>query len=167
MIFDENNFVKLFPQYRTEQDCVKALGAKYKRFLVTDNNRPEDSDVDEFVKFVRKLQKKEKHKKQKCWLHFHCLAGMGRTTTFMSLYEMMVTASSDMLPLDEILARQHKAGGADLTHMWYSPDPEGWLNFLKNFHGYAKDEKDGYVSGKLWSEWVSSKKINAYEEGPA
>jgi hypothetical protein len=163
----EQSFTERFPKYLTEKECVEYLGARYHRIAVTDINRPEDSDVDEFVKFFKKLKKKEKRKGEKHWLHFHCLAGQGRTTTFMSMSEMLQTSGPYMQSFKGILDNQHKVGGADLLNMWYAPSHVGWVNFLENFYEYAKDKKNGYRSGALWSEWVTLKKISVFQEKPA
>ncbi len=163
----EQNFVKRFSNYLTEKECVEEVGAKYLRIAVTDINRPEDSDVDEFLKFLQKLKEKEESEGEKYWLHFHCLVGHGRTTTFMSMYEMLKTSAPDMLSFKEILEKQHKIGGADLLNMWYAPSRVEWVNFLENFYQYAKDQESGYRSGLLWSEWVALKKLSTFQERPA
>jgi protein tyrosine phosphatase len=65
-------------QASTEQSIVERAGARYVRIAVTDHASPLDSAVDEFVTAVRGLP-------QNGWAHFHCEAGLGRTTTFMVL----------------------------------------------------------------------------------
>lgn len=157
----EDDFSQNFPPYITEKECIEASGAKYQRFAVTDVTRPEDSDVDEFIDFFRKLEKIEHTKGKKYWLHFHCLAGQGRTTTFMSMFEMLKTAGTNMLPFKQLLDRQHAIGGADLSNMWYSGSGQAWSEFLEHFYEYAKDFDKGYRSGALWSEWRS---INGFEK---
>lgn len=162
----EGEFSQKFPRYMTEKECVEATGAKYHRFAVTDVTRPEDSDVDEFICFCRKLEKNEHKKGKKYWLHFHCLAGQGRTTTFMLLFEMLKTAGPKMLPFKELLQRQHAIGGADLANMWYSWSGQAWSDFLEHFYEYAKDFDKGYRSGALWSEWRSLKGLQQFQEYP-
>lgn len=39
-------------------------------------------NIDEFIKLYKSLPKD-------AWLHFHCEAGKGRTTTFLAMYDMM------------------------------------------------------------------------------
>ena len=60
----------------TERDVVESAGAHYVRVAVTDHAPPLDRAVDQFVVAVRGLP-------QNAWAHFHCEAGLGRTTTFM------------------------------------------------------------------------------------
>lgn len=162
----ENKFSQSLPNYFTEKSCAETLGVKYHRFAVTDVTRPEDSDVDEFVKFFKELKIKEKIEGEKYWLHFHCLAGKGRTTTFMSLFEMLQTAGPDVQSFEEILEDQHRVGGADLLNMWYTRSGPAWVSFLRNFYEYAKDQEHGYQSGKSWSEWVALKGISVFQEKP-
>jgi Inositol hexakisphosphate len=70
----------------TERDVVEGAGAHYVRVTVTDHARPLNSEVDRFIVAVRELP-------ENAWAHFHCEAGLGRTTTFMVLYDMLRNAS--------------------------------------------------------------------------
>ena len=70
----------------TERNVVETVGAHYVRVAVTDHACPLDSAIDEFVAAVRELP-------QNAWAHFHCEAGLGRTTTFMVLYDMLRNAN--------------------------------------------------------------------------
>ena len=60
----------------TEEELVKAYGAGYFRITATDHITPNDESVDRFIEFYRTLP-------NDVWLHFHCQAGQGRTTSFM------------------------------------------------------------------------------------
>ena len=46
------------------------------------------------------------------WVHFHCEAGMGRTTTMMILWDIY---NNPELPLETIVERQHLIGGAQIS----------------------------------------------------
>ena len=61
-----------------ERDVVQSAGANYVRITVTDHTRPLDDEVDRFILAVRALP-------ENAWAHFHCEAGLGRTTTFQKL----------------------------------------------------------------------------------
>ena len=67
---------------KTERDLVETAGDHYVRITVTDHARPLDNGVDRFIRAVHALP-------EDVWIHFHCEAGRGRTTTFMVLYDML------------------------------------------------------------------------------
>ncbi len=154
----ENDFAQAHHTYQTEEACVKKSGAQYYRIPVTDATRPEDSDVDSFITFLRDIQGKNH------WLHFHCLAGLGRTTTFMAMYEMIKTATLKGTTFEDIIRRQHQIGGANLAFMWYSSSRVKWLNFLHNFYVYSKH---GFHQGMSWSKWVERRHLECFEEHPS
>jgi hypothetical protein len=122
---------------QTEEELVKSAGLGYFRLTVPDHIRPQDTEVDRFVAFVRDLP-------PGTWLHFHCRAGIGRTTSFMAMYDMMRNAKS--VSLDDILQRQVALGGKDLT----ASDANGDENkaeraqFIQRFYDYAKNNNDGF-----------------------
>jgi hypothetical protein len=68
-----------------EGGLVKSQEMSYIRIPVTDGERPADDMVDFFIQFVTTLQ-------PNTWLHFHCKAGVGRTTMFMVMYGTMKNA---------------------------------------------------------------------------
>ena len=110
----------------------------YKRFFITDHIRPSDADVIQFIEFVRSLPETR-------WLHFHCAAGDGRTTTFMAMYDMMRNAKN--VSLETIIERQYLIGGIDLFEI---PTEQNWRRrlkierkeFLERFYEYAKNNLD-------------------------
>jgi protein-tyrosine phosphatase len=133
----------------TEQNIVESAGARYVRIAVTDHASPLDSAVDKFVTAVRALP-------QNGWAHFHCEAGLGRTTTFMVLYDMLRNA--DRVSLDDIVQRQKMLSkGYDVLK---PPDADDWKaayaadrsNFVRRFYDYARANPNGRP--KLWSEWL-------------
>lgn len=81
----------------TELELVKTNNLSYLRLPVTDYELPTNQTVDYFTQFVKKQPKNT-------WLHFHCKAGVGRTTTFMIMYDIM--NNCNVATLDEIIARQ-------------------------------------------------------------
>ena len=135
----------------TERDVVESAGAHYVRVAVTDHACPLDSAVDKFVIAVRGLP-------QNAWAHFHCEAGLGRTTTFMVLYDMLRNANR--VSLDDIVQRQKiLSKGYDVLK---PPDAEDWkafyavdrAKFVHSFYDYARANPNGRP--KLWSEWLKS-----------
>lgn len=137
-------------EYVTSEYVVaKSQNANYRRFYVGDRVRPTDETVDAFVAFVNRLP-------SKAWLHFHCAAGRGRTTTFMTMFDMLKNAKR--ASFEDIIYRQWLIGGMRLDE----PEPEGkWnaylqeerLEFIKNFYEYSKT----YSQHQLpWTRWINS-----------
>ena len=69
----------------------------YLRIPVTDGGLPNEDMVNSFIAFVNKQP-------ENTWLHFHCKAGVGRTTTFMIMYDIMKNCNN--VSLDDIIKRQ-------------------------------------------------------------
>ncbi|HWR38126.1 MAG TPA: protein tyrosine phosphatase [Patescibacteria group bacterium] len=130
----------------TEEELAKSLDLGYYRITVTDHRGPVDSKVDQFITFVNALP-------PDVWLHFHCEAGHGRTTTFMAMYDMMRNGKT--VGLTDIIARQHQAGGVNL----FSDDETGWqepyaeerAEFLQRFYEYCSQNQDGFRTS--WTQW--------------
>ncbi len=133
---------------QSEEEVVRALGMDYKRFTVRDHTRPSDEQVDEYVKLIRDLTSDE-------WIHAHCRAGKGRTTTFIAIYDMMKNAKT--VGLEDILKRQYDIGGSDLMNgdgeAFKQKDSDERAAFIKKFYQYAKENNDGFKT--LWSQWLS------------
>lgn len=132
----------------SEQETLEELGLGAFRVAVRDHSRPCDAEVDRFIRFVRELP-------PETWLHFHCHAGEGRTTTFLLLYDMLRNATA--LGLEELAARQHLLGGADMLHTAHT----GWKGrlyneraaFLGRFHRYAASRD---FRRELWTHYLAS-----------
>jgi len=135
----------------TERDVVEGAGTHYVRVTVTDHARPLDQEVDRFVLAVRELP-------ENAWAHFHCEAGLGRTTTFMVLYDMLRNVTR--VSLQDIVRRQKiLSNGYDVLQ---PAEPENWkapytadrAAFVREFYDYARANPNGRP--QLWSEWLKS-----------
>ena len=130
---------------QTEEELARAEGLGYFGLAVPDHHRPENGEVDRFVAFARDLP-------AGTWLHFHCRGGVGRTTTFMTLYDVMRNAKR--VGLDDIMKRQVLIGGKDLL----SPGAIAGdafarerAAFIRQFYDYARQNQDGFrTSFSLW-----------------
>lgn len=132
---------------QTEKEVVEALGFRYVRFYVTDRTQPDTETIEAFLDFVDSLP-------MDAWLHFHCRAGHGRTTTFMAMYDMI---RNPEIPAETIIERQHLIGGADLTAMkdeeWKNERIVQRLETLKLFSEYVRARHAGETTLR-WGEWI-------------
>ncbi len=132
---------------QSEARATCSLGLGYLRIPVCDHSHPLDADVDRFIFFIRGLA-------PGTWLHFHCHAGDGRTTTFMLLYDMLRNAG--VLGLEELAARQYLLGGVDVLHTPHTGWKEELYNeraaFIGRFFEYARTRDFKTVS---WSEHLA------------
>lgn len=131
----------------SEEQLIKENGSSYLRLYVTDHSAPLPEQVDKFIQFVVKIPKN-------AWIHFHCSAGNGRTTTFMTIYDMMRNAKQ--VAFEDIVARQYLIGGSDLFKQfdktyWKYPFATERQLFLKQFYLYAKENSDDFKT--LWSTY--------------
>lgn len=90
----------------SEEDLAKEYGFEYKRFAIKDHYSPTKKELDEYIEFINNLPSDTK-------IYVHCMAGHGRTTTFLTIYDIIKNAKTKTLT--EIIARQHELGGADLS----------------------------------------------------
>lgn len=136
----------------TEAAAVQAAGGRYVRFTLTDMLAPQPDQVDAFLKFYKHLPKD-------AWLHFHCQAGMGRTTTFMTMADMLRNA--DRVPVEDIAARQYLLKGVNLleggkrdSDDWHDLAAVDRARFIKYFYDYVQ----AYPKlNKSWSSWLTAK----------
>lgn len=135
----------------SEQDLIHENSSGYLRLYVSDHSAPTPEDVDLFIRFIKKIPIES-------WIHFHCAAGNGRTTTFMAIYDMMCNAKK--VSLDDIVLRQHLLGGVNLFRQydplyWKFPYAKEKENFIRNFYEYARTNHDGFNT--KWSKFLREK----------
>ena len=144
---------------QTEQTLVQTItGVSYLRLPTTDHCRPRDAEVDQFVSFEAGL-------KGNTWLHFHCRAGDGRTTTFMAMHDIIHNGGTPGNLLTDILTRQGPKpagiGGSNL--MTASTDPTIFdfpfsaerVAFMQSFYSYVMDARPGGFEMK-WSDYIAT-----------
>lgn len=126
---------------KTEEELTKEYGLNYVRITVTDKTMPKDEMVDYFIEFVNLLEEEN-------WLHFHCKHGVGRTSTFMIMFDIM--KNHKISKLEDIINRQ-------LAMYPFKEDTidnylsQGTVKFLNNFYNYVKENSDDYKV--KWSEY--------------
>ena len=136
------------------QRSVEKVGARYARIPAPECCRPAPEEVDRFVAFVRELP-------DDAWVHIYGAGGEARTTTFMTMTDMMRNAKE--VPFKDFLQRQYANGGTNLrdagpAHRFQSRDARQRRGFLKLFHEYARKNADDFATP--WSMWVGIKASN-------
>lgn len=146
---------KLFTAYTgraesvmTEQEAAEKAGFRYMRFAATDQEWPRAELVDAFVDFVKTLP-------ADAWLHFHCHAGHGRTTSFMMMYDILRNPG---VPLEDIAKRHHLLGGTDiLAGSTKANDKAAAINDraakMRAFYEFVQT-KDPLQTKVKWSIWL-------------
>jgi hypothetical protein len=137
----------------TEQEVVRAAGMDYERFAVTDHGHPDDEDVDRFVAVYSGAP-------TGTWFHFHCKAGVGRTTVFMAMADMMKNAKK--VSLEDILDRQARFIQYDFRAVppkdsWKYPIVKARDEFLALFYRYCRANAPNFpTSFTGWKRRVTS-----------
>ena len=150
----EGGEVRRVQKVQTEQEVAEAVGMRYFRIAATDHVWPTPENIDRFLAFYRTLP-------QDAWLHFHCEAGVGRTTAFMVMTDMLKNPS---VSLKDILYRQHEIGGFYYGEFPIkTKDKDSWktkyyrekIVMIEQFYRYVQENRaDGYQTP--WSVWLKS-----------
>jgi hypothetical protein len=132
----------------SESELAHQENLGYERFFVTDRSIPNDQEVERFIAFTNSLPKGQ-------WVYFHCRAGEGRTTTFMTMYDIL--RNGKQVKLDQIVKRQNMLGGINLlkvpadNNADYQKDAQR-AQFIKSFYQYVVSNTDNYKTS--YSEWA-------------
>ena len=144
--------VTMVPRFmETERTASEKVGFTYQRFAAADMQFPAPEIVDDFIIFVANLP-------DNAWLHFHCHAGHGRTTTFLVMYDIMKNPN---LPLEEICRRQYLLGGSNLLlepegNDWNSKMTRDRAKKIRLFYDWAQGTRSEQI-GLQWGEWLAEK----------
>lgn len=142
--YNDPNKTIIPTKVENEEQLVKHNSLSYVRIPVTDTKLPTDDMVDYFVDVVNSNPKDT-------WYHFHCKQGIGRTTTFMIMYDMMKNAKE--VSADDIIKRQLLLAGFDENQMksFYNDKRS---TFLQSFYKYSKENRNDFKI--KWSDWKKS-----------
>ena len=136
---------------KSEEELTTSHGLGYIRIPITDHLRPSNADVDTFINFIKAIPKNA------LWLHFHCAAGEGRTTTFLVMYDMMRNAKH--VPIEDIYQRQYLLGGLNFLNEkandWKKPYADERKDFLDQFYLYCQQNPQFQ---KNWTSWIAENK---------
>lgn len=116
----------------TERQLTEGLGWEYIRLPVQDHYKPDPEIVRIFLKLIQN--------NPDTWIHIHCAGGRGRTTLFLSLYDIYHNAG--IITLDDILKRQRAINGQDLQKHLKHPHHDSYrqqmyterLEFIEHFY---------------------------------
>lgn len=125
---------------------VSSCPVRYVRIPVTDHCMPTLDAVKSFIDFCRRLYHQPEDQK---WVHFHCHAGDGRTTTFLAMYHMVCWAKSGRTPFPTL--QQFAQWQRDLFH--YQLDPGDCSEKTDWKCGLARARWQ-FLGG--WRDWVAS-----------
>jgi len=151
---------------KTEAEVAAEYGANYFRITSTDHIWTSPENIDRFIAFYKTLP-------NDVWLHFHCMAGEGRTTTYMVLYDILKNGKN--VSLADIAARQYVIGGIDImatnesnkmTHAaapvtdtainsWKQSFGQERTEMIPLFYQYVRENPKLDIS---WSEWLRREK---------
>lgn len=146
VLYNKNYEVIIPSRVQDEEGLVNNQGMSYVRIPVTDGERPTDDMVNFFIQFVKTAQ-------PNTWLHFHCKAGVGRTTMFMVMYDSMKNAKK--VSLDDIMNRQVSLGGENLLNEKNSgAEAKRRAEFIRDFYKYCANNKDNFKTS--WSKWIKN-----------
>jgi hypothetical protein len=143
----------------TEEHAAKKAGSGYIRIEVPDYHPPAPDQVDKFLTFIKKIPKNS-------WLHFHCAAGKGRTTTFMVMRD--IVANAKQIPLQTILTRQELLGGINLFRKSPSLSAQPWKkeyhharrDYIRLFYTYVNSKA---IQTQSFSDWIKKQPEGPYK----
>ncbi|MEG2193551.1 MAG: GxGYxYP family putative glycoside hydrolase, partial [Terrisporobacter sp.] len=138
-----NKNITIYPKVvQSELVLTSTKELSYVRIPVTDGGLPSDDMVNYFVNYVN-AQKKD------TWLHFHCKAGIGRTTTFMIMYDIIKNCNE--VALNDIITRQVLLSKMDDSNAkdFYSGNR---FNFLNSFYTKCKNNEYKAQTSSISSE---------------
>lgn len=140
-LYNHSNITISPVKAENEENLVKSNSLAYIRIPVTDREIPSDDMVDYFIEFII-------NQPHNSWVHFHCKHGIGRTGTFMIMYD--ITKNYKQVSVDDIINRQLALANysESANNNFYSTER---INFLKNFYNYCKANGDKF--NIKWSEW--------------
>ena len=135
----------------TEREYCEKIGVNYVRFAAADMQFPSPEVVDDYLEFLATIP-------QNSWLHFHCHAGHGRTTTFLVMYDILENPD---VSLEDICKRQYLLGG---TNLLLEPEGDDWgekmardrAKKIRLFYEFAQGTRAEQI-GLPWSEWLAER----------
>ncbi len=123
---------------------------RYLRAPIADHDEPEPRDVDQLLAL---FEQSTPH----TWIHFHCRAGQGRTTTALILYDTWINAGKTQLSIEDVAERQRLIGGADILGRGErenaSVSERARAKMVRNFWRYVLARRQGETL--RFSQWLA------------
>lgn len=143
----------------TEEETARKAGLGYFRIPVPDYHPPTPAQVDQFLIVIKNIPLNS-------WIHIHCAAGKGRTTTFMVMAD--IVANGKTVKLNDIVARQTLLGGTDLfgtsksliSQPWKNEYHKARVDYIKLFYTYIHS---GAYPLQNFSSWMAKQPVSPYK----
>lgn len=139
----------------SEKELVESESFEYLNIPCIDHIWPSEENIDTFIEFIKTIDMNDS------WIHFHCVAGEGRTGTFMCLYDMMKNPD---IPMKDIAYRQAKLGSNYPLYIqteddWKKPLYQEKADYFVLLYKYVQENyKNNYEES--WSEWLKNNSNN-------
>ena len=136
----------------TERELVESEGFEYVRLPIRDHSWPTAETIDIFISIVKRIDPDQ------VWLHFHCMAGRGRTGIMMMLYDMMMNPD---VPMQDIAVRQAMLGSnyalyTEDSKSFKAPLYEEKARMTPLFYEYVQQcHEDNFEAP--WSAWLKER----------
>ena len=150
LTLQNKNKIIIPKKVENEATLTKSNNISYVRIPVTDGGLPNDDMVNYFINLVKNTPKNT-------WFHFHCKAGIGRTTTFMIMYDIIKNYHD--VNLNDIIERQILLSG--ISKKSAADFYEGRrYDFLSKFYNEFKKNNNIFSTTSLTNTINLSNKSN-------
>lgn len=117
--------------FTEKQLCEREHNVHYIRLPLVDHERPTDAMVENLLDFFKNLP-------QNAWIHVHCHAGKGRTSTVLLMYHLFKKRENN---LQEVSRLHQKYGSTDLLKVnekWSKEKQKKRADFVQNFFTWSQ-----------------------------
>lgn len=130
-----------FSRAMTERQAMEAANIHYERIPIPDHQRPRDTEVEQLLDLFKRYPDH--------WMHFHCKAGKGRTTTAMIMRDMWLNAKK--ISAADIIMRNSIFGAVDLLDLrklrdsYRLPFAQERMVFLYAFYKFCLSKQPSWL----------------------
>lgn len=131
----------LLSQAMTEREAMKGANIHYERIPIPDHQKPRDTEVEQLLDLFKKYPDN--------WMHFHCKAGKGRTTTAMIMRDMWLNAqkvsAADIIMRNSIFAAVDLLDLEKLRDTYRLPFAQERMIFLHAFYKFCLSKQTSWL----------------------